>query len=411
MWSDVKRRSLVEVDHVVKEYRITQERTNARALIPGRWGEVAETSTFRALDDVSFTMMPGDTVGLIGHNGAGKSTMLRVLAGIVEPTRGHAHVNGRFASLIELGVGFDPELTGRENVFFAADIMGMSRAEVRRKYDDIVQFSGVEQFLDMPVKRYSTGMRTRLGFAVATAVEAELLLVDEVLAVGDYDFQRRSLERIHQMCAAGSSLVLVSHNLWAVTSMCERAILLEHGRVVVDATPSEAIDRYLGQEPVTDLDPQVGAIYEDFRVPPSREGQVTIESMSVTPEVIESGGSVVISAVIDVLEPCEGMVVLSLFTSERAVYAERELGPSEFLATRGRWKVEAAIAAVPLATGRFNFRIAVLPKDDRHQDQDFPEALAVAASEMRIGGDLTERPGIKLQTRWASTLQSPEAEA
>lgn len=400
------RSTLVEVDRIVKEYRIAQERTNARALIPGRWGEIAESFTFRALDEVSFTMDPGDTIGLIGHNGAGKSTLLRVLAGIVEPTRGHAHVNGRFASLIELGVGFDPELTGRENVFFASDIMGMSRSEVRRKYDDIVQFAGVEQFLDMPVKRYSTGMRTRLGFAVATAIEAELLLVDEVLAVGDYDFQRRSLERIHQMCAGGSSLVLVSHNLWAVSSMCERAILLEHGRVVVDDTPSAAIDRYLGDQPVTDMDPDIGALYEDFRVPPGRKGQVDIESISVTPEVIESGDPVTIRAVIDVLQPCDGMVVLSLFTSERAVYAERELGPSDFLATPGRWVVEARIAAVPLATGLFHFRIAVLPEDDRHQDQEFPEALAVASTEMRIAGDLTERPGIKLHTQWVSTPQT-----
>ena len=151
MWSEMAQEPLVVFDHVTKEYRIGQERSNARALIPGRRGEAAESTTFRALDDVSLTMQHGDTLGLIGHNGAGKSTLLRVLAGIVEPSRGHAEVNGRFASLIELGIGFDPELTGHENVFFAGDIMGMSKAEIRKKYDEIVDFSGVAEFLDMPV--------------------------------------------------------------------------------------------------------------------------------------------------------------------------------------------------------------------------------------------------------------------
>ena len=392
---------LVVVNQVTKEYRISQERTNARALIPAKRGEAAASTTFRALDEVSLTMERGDTLGLIGHNGAGKSTLLRVLAGIVEPTRGEAVVNGRFASLIELGIGFDPELTGHENVFFAGDIMGMSKAEIRRKYDEIVDFSGIEEFLDMPVKRYSTGMRARLGFAVATAIECELLLVDEVLSVGDFEFQRRSLERIREMNQAGASLVLVTHNLWAVNSMCERVILLDHGRVVVDGTPAEAMAKYIGEEPTTTLDTETGAVFEDFRVPTGLASKVTIESIEALPDVIKSGESITIRAVIKVKQPCEGMVVMSLFTSERAVFAERELGPSEFLKTPGTYVVSADIPSVPMAMGRFQFRIAVLPKDDRHLDQEFPAALAVASAEMKIDGEVMARPGLKLNTDWS----------
>jgi len=398
-------------DHVTKEYRLGQERTNARALIPGRRGEVGEASTFRALDDVSFELGPGESLGIIGHNGAGKSTILRVLAGIVEPTRGRVLVGGRIASLIELGVGFDPELTGRENVFFAGDLLGMSKAELRRKYDEIVQFAGVEDFLDMPVKRYSTGMRARLGFAVATAVESDLLLVDEVLSVGDFDFQRRSLERVHAMHQAGAALVLVSHSLWMVNSICERVILLDHGRIEVDGTPADAISKYIGEEPRTEMDPEVGATFEDFRVPLQLKGKVHIDSIQALPDVIRSGDPVTIRATVTVVDPCPGVIVMSLFTSERAVFAERELGPSDFLSTPGTYVVEAVVPAVPLATGRFQFRIAVLPEDDRHYDQEFPAALAVANAELKIDGEPLARPGLKLGTSWSVSPQGESGPA
>jgi len=392
---------VAELEHVTKEYRLVQERANLRSLIPGRLGEVGEAQTFRALDDVTFTLDHGEALGLIGHNGAGKSTILKILAEIVEPTRGRVEVDGAVASLIELGVGFDPELTGRENVHFAGDLMGLTRSELRRKYDDIVQFAGVEEFLDMPVKRYSTGMRARLGFAVATSIDADVLLVDEVLSVGDYEFQRRSLERIREMHAKGSALVIVSHNLWTMNSLCDRLILLDHGRMVFDGEPSEAISKYVGEEAVTRMDPEVGATFEDFRVPPSLKEKVRIDSIQITPDVIRSGDPVTVRAVITVLEPSDGVVVMSLFTSERAVFAERELGPSDFLARAGTWVVNAEVPAVPLATGRFQFRIAVLPEDDRHFDQEFPAALAVATTEFKIDGDVLARPGLKLQTRWS----------
>ncbi len=402
MWCEMSTRPLAIVEHVSKDYRIGQERTNARALIPGRRGEATE-STFRALDDVSFVLGHGETLGIIGHNGAGKSTILRVLAGIVEPSDGRVAVDGRVASLIELGVGFDPELTGHENIFFAGDIIGLTRAEIRRRFDEIVDFSGVGEFLDMPVKRYSTGMRARLGFAVATSGEADLLLVDEVLSVGDYEFQRRSMERIREMHRGGASLILVSHNLWQMNSMCERAILLDHGRVVLDGTPSEAIAAYLPEEPLTRLDPEleIGLVFENFQVPVGAEGRAKIDSVQAIPSVIHSSDPLTIRAMITVNEPCEGAVVMSVFTAERAVFAERELAPSGFLSTPGTWTVEAHIPSVPFSPGRFQFRVAVLPEDDRHFDQEFPAALSLAIAEVQIDGDLTARPGVKLRTEWS----------
>jgi hypothetical protein len=249
------------------------------------------------------------------------------------------------------------------------DLMGMTKADIRSRFDDIVGFAGVEAFLDMPVKRYSTGMRARLGFSVATSVEADVLLVDEVLSVGDFEFQRRSLERIRAMCDGGAALILVSHNLWSINSLCSRALLLDHGRVLVDGTPAEAIDRYMAELGVTELDPERGASFEEFEVPEVLRGRVVIEEIEALPPVIRSGDPVTIRAVINVVEPCDAVVVMSLFTSERAVYAERELGPDGWAAEPGRYVVEAAIEAVPLSPGRFQFRVAVLPEDDRHLDR------------------------------------------
>ena len=193
----------------------------------------ASLEDFWALKDVSFTVERGEVVGIIGRNGAGKSTLLKVLSRIVEPTRGQAVLRGRVASLLEVGTGFHPELSGRENVYLNGSILGMKRTEIESRFDEIVAFAEIEQFLDTPVKRYSSGMYVRLAFAVAAHLHPEILIIDEVLAVGDAEFQRKCLGKIREVSASGSRTVLfVSHNMAAVTSLCSRAILLEHGRVV-----------------------------------------------------------------------------------------------------------------------------------------------------------------------------------
>jgi len=204
-----------------------------------------EPDVLWALRDLSVTIRNGDVVGLIGHNGAGKSTLLKIISRITEPTEGWVDVTGRAGSLLEAGTGFHPELTGRENIFLNGAILGMRRSDIRARFDEIVEFAEVERFLDTPVKRYSSGMSVRLAFAVAAHLEPEILLVDEVLAVGDAAFQRKSLTKMSDVAAEGRTVIFVSHNLSIIQALCKRGILLEAGGVVADASVSETVDEYL----------------------------------------------------------------------------------------------------------------------------------------------------------------------
>ena len=197
-----------------------------------------------AVRDVSFQARQGEVLGIIGPNGAGKSTLLKILTRITSPTQGRAEIRGRVGSLLEVGTGFHPELTGRENIYLNGAILGMRRGEIARKFDDIVEFSGVERFIDTPVKRYSSGMFVRLAFSVAAHFEPEVMVVDEVLAVGDADFQRRSLGRMETLGESGRTVLFVSHNLQAILQLCDRAILLEGGRVVRDGPTNEVVAHY-----------------------------------------------------------------------------------------------------------------------------------------------------------------------
>lgn len=198
-----------------------------------------------ALRDASFSVAPGETVALIGPNGSGKSTLLKIISRIVTPTTGHARIRGRVGALLEVGTGFHPELTGRENIYLNGAILGMTAEEIRRRFDQIVEFSGVEDFLGVPIKRYSSGMIMRLAFAVAAHLEPDVLIIDEVLAVGDAAFQRKCLGRMDEVSKNGCTVLFVSHNLAAVQRLCSRAILLEKGRLVADGTTAEVISQYL----------------------------------------------------------------------------------------------------------------------------------------------------------------------
>jgi homopolymeric O-antigen transport system ATP-binding protein len=199
-----------------------------------------------ALRDVNFEIRSGEVVGIIGPNGAGKSTLLKILSRITEPTRGFAEIHGRVGSLLEVGTGFHPELTGRENIYLNGAILGMRRVEIERKFDEIVAFSEVEQFIDTPVKRYSSGMYLRLAFAVAAHLEPEILLVDEVLAVGDAEFQKKCLGKMGDVAQEGRTVIFVSHNMPAVQALCTRAILLRNGSVAIDGSTGDVLREYLG---------------------------------------------------------------------------------------------------------------------------------------------------------------------
>jgi lipopolysaccharide transport system ATP-binding protein len=208
-------------------------------------GRSTDEESFWALRDVSFEVKPGEVVGLIGHNGAGKSTILKILSQITEPTEGRAEVHGRIGSLLEVGTGFHPELTGRENIFLNGSILGMSRAEVRRKFDEIVDFAEVEKFLDTPVKRYSSGMSVRLAFSVAAHLDPEILIIDEVLAVGDQAFQNKCLGKMSGVAQSGRTILFVSHQMAAVEAMCTSAMWLSEGRLLAQGGTSAIVERYL----------------------------------------------------------------------------------------------------------------------------------------------------------------------
>lgn len=239
----------IEVSHLTKEYRLGALQSlkdtalNAGRRLLGR--PVPERPLFKALDDVSFTVEPGEVVGIIGHNGAGKSTLLKMLARISTPTRGTLKVNGRIAPLIEVGAGFVPDFTGRENVYLNGAILGMNKAEIDRKFDEIVDFAEMAEFIDTPVKRYSSGMQVKLAFAVATSVESEILIVDEVLAVGDLAFQRKCFDRMEKLIRELQRTVLiVSHNLRQIERLCDRTLMLDHGRLVADGLPAAVCDKF-----------------------------------------------------------------------------------------------------------------------------------------------------------------------
>lgn len=204
-----------------------------------------EEDVIWALKDVSFEVNEGEVLGIIGRNGAGKTTLLKVLSRITEPTSGLAEIGGRVSSLLEVGTGFHPELTGRENIFLNGAVLGMRKREIERKFDDIVSFSEVEKYIDTPVKRYSSGMSVRLAFAVAAYLEPEILLVDEVLAVGDAAFQKKSLGKMEDVAKGGRTVLFVSHNMGMINSLCERCILLESGKIVQDGETSLVISKYL----------------------------------------------------------------------------------------------------------------------------------------------------------------------
>lgn len=236
---------VIEVKNLTKEYRLgalESLRSSIRRML-GR--PMEERQRFKALDDVSFTVGRGEVVGIIGHNGAGKSTLLKHLCNITTPTTGTVAVRGRVAPLIEVGAGLIGDMTGRENIYLNATILGLSRAEIEAKIDEIIEFSELGQFIDTPVKRYSSGMQVRLGFAIATTVDSAILIVDEVLAVGDLSFQRKCLDRMESIINnSEQTVIVVGHNIRQLERVCSRMVLLDHGRVLMDGCSSEVANKY-----------------------------------------------------------------------------------------------------------------------------------------------------------------------
>jgi len=257
--------TVIKVENLSKQYRLgvighgtlykdlqswwarVRGREDPNVRITEQTGPGLDGERFWALQDISFEVKQGEVLGIIGRNGAGKTTLLKILSRVTTPTKGVAKIKGRVASLLEIGTGFHPELTGRENVYLNGAILGMTKVEIDRKFDEIVDFSGLEKFIDTPVKRYSSGMYVRLAFAVAAHLEPEILLVDEVLAVGDVQFQKKCLGKMGEVARGGRTILFVSHNMGAIRNLCGRAALIDKGRLVLDAASDRTIARYLNQ--------------------------------------------------------------------------------------------------------------------------------------------------------------------
>jgi len=340
----------IQARGLAKRYRLGQQRqayhtlrdelTRAAHALVRRGHGGNGRGTIWALDGVSFDIEQGEVVGIIGRNGAGKTTLLKVLSRITEPTRGHADLRGRLGSLLEVGTGFHPELTGRENVFLNGAVLGMKRREVARKFDEIIEFAGVEKFVDTPVKRYSSGMYVRLAFSVAAHLEPEILIVDEVLAVGDAEFQKRCLGRMETIGKSGRTVLFVSHNMATVTRLCHRAILLEGGRVVLDGAAEEVTTHYLH----TDTGTAALRRWPDPAIAPGDE-VVRLRSVRVVDSEQETAASV------DVREPVGIEIAFDVLAAgppvrpQIMVTTEQGLHAFNALDTDSRWHEPAAVGS------------------------------------------------------------------
>lgn len=329
---------------------------------------------FWALKNISFDVMPGEVVGIIGKNGAGKSTLLKILTGITPPTQGEAVMRGRVSSLLEVGTGFHPELTGRENIFLNGAILGMTRKEITRKFDEIVAFSGVEKFLDTPVKHYSSGMQVRLAFSVAAHMEPDILIVDEVLAVGDAEFQKKSMGKMEEVTKKdGRTILFVSHNLAAIQNLCKKTILLEKGTVKKMGGTQEVIETYMG----SGLDAKSSQLDQFSLDEKNNIGNMRFTNIRITDpdgsSLIRSdaGLKVAIAYDSDLTEPLPDMRVLISIISERSQHIVSRLDSHGTARTlrdhvNPRGEIVCETGAINLVAGRYSAEIAFYMQDSSH---------------------------------------------
>lgn len=389
----------IQLDKISKQYQIGGQRAKYKTLresisdgvkapirrskkiLSGQATGAAELNeSFWALQDVSFNVNHGEVIGLIGRNGAGKSTLLKVLSRITYPTKGQAIINGRVGSLLEVGTGFHPELTGRENVYLNGAILGMGRVEIDRKFDEIVAFAEVEKFIDTPVKHYSSGMRVRLAFAVAAHFEPEILLVDEVLAVGDARFQRKCLNKLQDVGEGGRTVIFVSHNMTTITRLCDRAVLLEYGSVANDGPVADVVASYMHSEmgtmaarrwsaeqaPGSDVARLRGARIEDLN------GAVS--------DTIDIRSSFCVTLEYDVLQ--EGNILLPnyhVYNNEGIpIFSAVDLDPEWRLRERpvGRFVSRSIVPGNLLAEGAFFVRTALITLEPVKVQFNEPDAVA-----------------------------------
>ncbi len=355
--------TVIRVEDVSKRFRIDKDKSLKERLVLRRANRVP-VEDFWALRNVSFSLDAGSTLGLIGHNGSGKSTLLKTVGGIITPTSGFVEKRGRIAALLELGAGFHPDLTGRENVYLNASILGLSKAQTDKYFGAIVDFSGIEQFIDTQVKFYSSGMYVRLAFAVAVHVDPEILLVDEVLAVGDEPFQRKCIERIKAFQREGRTIVFVTHSLDQTRELCDRVILLEHGNLIIDGPPVEAIRTYRDRYSVAEAEAEA-----EEHVEPEGTGELTLTGVAVlaadgTPQTdFVPGDDVAVEVEVTAHQPVDAWVCGIEIRNhvDTLVFGTNSLllGASLPSLTSGIRRLRFVLPQIPMTEGTYAVTVAV----------------------------------------------------
>ena len=369
--------AIIEVNHITKEYRLgalhnfKQTLHNTLARLRGETPQ--GRPLFKALDDIDFKVEEGEVLGIIGHNGAGKSTLLKMLARISVPTTGSIMVKGKVAPLIEVGAGLVPDLTGRENIYLNGSILGMKRAEITKKFDQIVAFTELEEFIDTPIKRYSSGMQVRLGFSIATSVDADILIVDEVLAVGDLAFQRKCFDRMEDMIKRqGKTVLLVSHNIRQVIRLCTRVMLLDHGKIVTNGEPLKVTDLFYERSNKIIQADQIATHANNARIRSSGEielGPISLLNAQDQPvEEILSGDKLRVLVKLQVHEHLkQPEIVIGTHTTDfiyltagsTALFDDRnDFAP-------GTHEIEYIVPSFPLVAGTYCIRLAIFDNNGR----------------------------------------------
>ena len=354
---------VIEAHNISKEYRLGTVGTKrlredfsrrfAKMFSSQKEAEPDAADLVRALQGIDFTIEGGRAVGIVGKNGAGKSTLLKILSRVTAPTTGHIRVKGRIASLLEVGTGFHPELTGRENIFLNGAILGMSKAEIKRKLDEIIVFSGVARYIDTPVKRYSSGMYVRLAFAVAAHLESEILIMDEVLAVGDAEFQKKCLGKMNDVASKeGRTVLFVSHNMAAVSQLCSEAIFLKNGRMLKQGAVTEIIDLYLQADGSTAVLGHENSIMKSARV---------VKLVEVR-DGINVGTTAILEFEIDAPEPKLG-IELIMRHRETAILTASSAYHSDLVLEQGYQKVRVELGPLNLHLGKYDIDVMItVPK-------------------------------------------------
>jgi ABC-type polysaccharide/polyol phosphate transport system ATPase subunit len=378
----------IELSRVSKVYRRGAERANLRAALPGSRGRRPPRDGHWALRDFSMTVKPEEIVGVIGPNGAGKSTLLKLLARVIAPTEGRVVTRGRVASLIELGVGFHPDLTGVDNVRFSAAVLGMSSQEIRRHYDEIVEFAGIGPFMDTPVKRYSSGMLARLGFSVASHLNANIVLVDEVLSVGDAEFQRRGLGRMEELRSEGATLVVVTHNIGLIPQICQRALRLERGRIVDEGEPALVVERYLASSAESAFDEES-----------VEKSGVVISQLRLSKPIIEPGEPLNVEFVLNVARPLSNARVVIVIRRLEGLHAAGvdATGSEKALENPGCWRFSGHLDSVDVVDGSYWVLVTVV---EEYAGVRLTHAQASVNLSVASEGDDRQYGLVHLDTHW-----------